>query len=269
MGFPWDYSNFIGLCALLPLIWGLWHSREWFKSRLFISLALAALFQLALTQSGPVLPILRFFVPLFKQITWYYRGAAIDLLFIAVLIAIGYENLIKQSKRIPFFIIALLMVANLTEILYVQSTQVTFKLDPPLSVLTRDIDPPPYPADRPWGRPCLLGYVYGYGNEHPSQVQASLDTGCSIYDQPQPGFYNMHDVRILASSKADGGYYLKEKWPLWPRSDSKEFDKFIHYQQVVPLPLWLQIGNWLSMLIWLLFFISWGIVLWMKKSRRI
>ena len=80
------------------------------------------------------------------------------------------------------------------------------------------------------------------------QLQAKLDPGSSVYEEPQPGFYNMHDVRVLGSSKADGGYYLKEKWPLWPRSDRKELEEFIHYKQVVPLPLWLKAGNGVSML---------------------
>jgi len=268
MGDPWDYSNFIGLCALLPLVWGLWNCRPWVKSRLFICLALAAMYQLALTQGDPVLCTLRFFVPLFKQITWYARGSAIVLLFLAALIAIGYESLIKQSKKIPFYIIAVLMTANLIEIVYVQATQINFKMDPPLVDLMHDINPPPYPADKPWGQ-CLLGYVFGYDHENPAQLQAKLDPGASVYDEPRPGFYNMHDVRVLASAQADGGYYLKEKWPLWPRKDAKALQEFIHYKQVVALPLWLSIGNWVSLFLWFIFFLCWGMIWGMKRPRRI
>lgn len=250
MGGFHEYTNFIGLAAVVPLAWGLWHCRRQFQNRLFITLVLAALVQLAFTQGEDALSALRHFFPLFKQIGWVYRGSAIVLLLAAVLIALGYEAMLSKGKRGILYGVALLMALNIAEIVYAQAGRMDFKTWPAFSEIAKEDPPVPYPADRAW-TPCLLGYVYGYGNERPPVLSAQVEAGSSFYVEPRPGFYNVHDVRVLGSCEADGGRFLNEKWPLWAKDDSpEEFDKFIHYQQVVALPEWLKTGNLISGIAW-------------------
>jgi len=65
----------------------------------------------------------------------------------------------------------------------------------------------------------------------------------------------MHDVRQLACSEANNGLFLEVNWPLWPKTDSEEFTKFINYKQVVPLPWHLNVMNLISMLAWIAYLI--------------
>ncbi len=75
----------------------------------------------------------------------------------------------------------------------------------------------------------------------------------------------MHDPRVLGSSLANKGYFYHHKWPLWPKADSAEFEKFIRYKQVVPLPTYLSITIKLSLICWIIFIAAFFIV-WKKPS---
>jgi len=77
LGFMWDYNNFIGLTALIPLLIGLFKIKTLFKSRAFIALFLAGLFQLTMTRTPYAANFLRFLLPIYKQVAWYWRGSAI------------------------------------------------------------------------------------------------------------------------------------------------------------------------------------------------
>jgi hypothetical protein len=104
---------------------------------------------------------------------------------------------------------------------------------------------------------CNLTHLFGYNNPWPPHF-AIVDAGNNwqggeIFKSPQPGYYNMHDVRLLASAKADDGYYYRHKWPLWPMKDKKELEEFIRLKQVVKIPNHLKWMNRLSLLAWIIF----------------
>ena len=250
--FMWDYTLFIGIFAVIPLIIGMFRAGYLLKSRMFIALVLAVLFQCAMTHTQFMPDFVRHVCPLYKQVTWYWRGFGILLLFIAILVALGYETFLENSRKWMVVLGFSLMLLNLAEICYFNFQVIDFKPDPPLNTIARNLIPLSKPFDQLNYAPYCLGYIFGYGNERPPQL--SVVSG-SIYDQPQQGYYNMHDVRRLGSKEADGGYFMKHQWPLWPRKDSAEFNRFINYKQVVPLPMELRILNKVSLMAWIVYLI--------------
>ncbi len=306
LGFFWDYTNFIGIAAIPFIIIGLARVKPLFKNKIFIALFLASLFQLAMTRTTHASDLLRFLCPLYKQITWYWRGSAILLLFLSVLIAWGYQKVFTSGKKWVVILGVVCIFVNLAEITYVQMKHIDLSaIKPPLSEITHTTDIPPKPFLKNPFAPYCMGYIFGYGNEKPKEISV---TDTSVYDEPVKGdftmhvvrrlaapeanggynpthnrgyifghgkekskeisvtyisvyhapvkrYFNMNDVRRLAAPEANGGYYLNHPWPLWPRKDAQEFEKFINYKQVVTLPAWLKIMNIVSAFAWIIYLI--------------
>ena len=253
LGYFQDYTNFIGIAAIPFIMIGLVRLKPLLKNKIFIALFLASLFQLAMTRTTHASELLRFLCPLYKQISWYWRGSAILLLFLSVLIAQGYQKVFTSKKRWVVVLDIVCIFVNLAEITYVQMKHIDLSAaKPPLSEIMHATNIPPKPFLKHPFAPYCMGYIFGYGNEKPKEISV---TDSSVYDEPVKGYFNMHDVRRLASSEANGGYYLNHPWPLWPRKDVQEFERFINYKQVVTLPAWLKIMNIFSAFAWIIYLI--------------
>ncbi len=261
LGFMWDYNTFIGLCAIVPIVLSF---RRWpnaFRSKAFVALLLAMVFQLAIIRTTHVADFVRSVFPLFKSITWYWRGNAILVLGISVLVAFGYEYLLQHKKKALVVCAVLLMVVNLSEILYANRKMPTPTDEHPISEILTPYMPPAKPLCV--NGPCNLDNIYGYGNTYPSVLSIKK---MDVSDEPVAGYYNMHDVRQLAGPQAKGGYYLTHPWPLWPRADKEEFEKFINYKQVVTIPPYLKLINTASGIGWIIFIVFW--VLTVRRLKR-
>lgn len=257
LAFPWDYSNYIGVGALILLLMGTTQLNKIWSKSIFISLTWAALFQLAMTRTTHAQDLVRSIFPIYKQVTWYWRGSAIVLLLMAVCIAYGCQWLLTNTKKSVVLLGWALMLVIYTDILLVHLTQTKLQSSLPVDKIFTADHPPPVPLQGQYAA-CTLGCIFGYGNEHPPQI--SFQGGS--FDKPSdPVFFNAHDVRRLAMKEADGGYYLMHRWPLWPRKDAQEFQKFINYKQVVPLPASLLILNVIGFSCWVIFILL-GIILW-------
>jgi len=257
MAFPWDYSNYVGMGSLILLFLGATQLKKIWSKAIFISLGLAVIFQCAMTRTTHAQDLVRAVFPIYKQITWYWRGSAIVLLLMAVCIAYGCQWLLTNSKRYLVFLGWVLMLMIYSDILWVHLTQTPLVLNPPINQMVVRNNPPPVPLQGQYAG-CQLGCIFGYGNEHPPQVSFK---GGKFDDPSDTVFFNAHDVRRLAMKEADGGYYLKHSWPLWPKKDAESFQKFINYHQVVPIPESLVIMNAIGSGFWC-FFILLGIIIW-------
>ena len=71
----------------------------------------------------------------------------------------------------------------------------------------------------------------------------------------------MHDIRQLFGPQAKGGFYLKNPWPLWPRTDRADFEKFIRFKQVLSGHEWLTFFNKFSLIVWLIYLICFVLIL--------
>ena len=269
LGFFWDYTMFIGILALPVFLLGLTRAGKFLKSKAFIALFLASVFQFAMTRTTHAVDLVRFFVPIYTQISWYWRGSAILVFFACVFVAMGYEILFKKNHKVLLWGGFLLMVLNLGEMGYTHLKQMDFSMNPPL----RDIFKEYRPLAKPLtinSSPCMIGGIFGYGNECPIQNRAgggepACGLGNSVYAGGDAEHYNMNDVRRLASPEADHAFYMKHDWPLWPKKDKEEFERFINYKQVIQLPMRLRIMNIVSGLAWLGYLAAFGLVLRLRK----
>ena len=265
LGVWWDYSDFIGLTALIPLGLGFFRFKELFRSKAFVGLLLASLFQFGMTRSHYVADALRTILPLYKQITWYWRGTGIVTFFFCVLMASGYQFVLQWRNKFLVFLVLGLMTLNLAEILNVQLKQLDFSPNPPFKDVLDTSNNPKFPKPLVYNNFCCnLSNIYGYLNPYPSQISigASINGGQSIDLSPQEGYYNMHDARRIASSEANHGYFLDHAWPLWPRTDQAEFEKFINYKQIIKLPLYIRIMNKVSMGLWIIYVVAFLWLIW-------
>ncbi len=251
LGYYWDYSNFIGVVALVIILVGLSHIKDIIHKPFIWALAIACWFQVSITQNAQVADHLRAVIPLFKQITWYWRGYAIWLFAAAILIALGFSRLWQSRHQWGVILACVILSASVIELTLTHRLMIN-----PRQVLhggtILDKSPAPeVPLTKEFAS-CYLGYIYGYGNETPSQLSAAIAPGSLLGSHPEhPDFYNMHDVRVLSCDQANKGYYLTHQWPLWPKADKVDFDRFVHFQQVVPLPQPLQWFNYFSLVIWI------------------
>jgi hypothetical protein len=275
LGLPWDYNNFIGLAAILPLLVGLFKIKTLWKHRVFVSLVLASLGHLAVLRTTRAGDLVRMIFPVFQSITWHWRGNAILLFLAAIFVAYGYEQIFRwgSRKRIIVLLGAGLMFLNLGEIIYANHKLFVFPPQPPFNEIMKPYVPPPKnPLISHWA-PCNIDNLFGYGNSCPAQLSITACEGAyewnvSVYLEPQSGFYNMHDVRRLAGPEAKGGYYLKHDWPLWPKADAAEFERFIHYKQVVPIPARLRAMNMISGLSWVAYVVFFlGLVIAGRRKK--
>ena len=158
------------------------------------------------------------------------------------------------------------MFLNLGEVGYAYARQGSHPLLVSSAALKEDLRPVSLPFTTHEDN-CNLSNFFGYGTILP--VQLSYDPKKSVYGESKSGFYNMHDVRQLAGPAANGGYFLKNKWPLWPKGDKEAFEKFIRYKQVVSLPLYLRVINGVSFGAWVLYFAGIAaVIFWMLQNGQ-
>ncbi len=248
LGSFFEYSNFIGMLSLGALMVGVISIKRLMTLRPFVGLLLAALVQLALVRTTHAGDLLRYILPVYKQVTSYWRGSGILLFFLIVILACGYEKMFQQQRKFVHGLAILLMAGTLAELYMAYRPWLNVDPEPPVSQIFKDTNPVPKPMTRHYA-PCILGNLYG--QRFPPQL--SINPVVSVYECKDPNFYNMHDSRRLASSQADGAYYMKHPWPLWPKTDTADFQKFINFKQVIPLPLRLKIMLWVSSIAWFIY----------------
>lgn len=245
----YEFNNFIGTASVVAIAFGLFRIFSVFRTKAGWALFAAGWFQAMLTQRGEIADFIRTIAPIYKQITWYWRGQIIMVLFLCLLIAFGYETMLKSRFKALQTLAVVLMVLTFGQIGMTYNRALNFK-STPLVELARDPDAPPKPFESHYTK-CMLSNIYGYGDDFPAELAYIPNT--SVYESKVENCYNMHDVRRLAGPEANGGRFLKERWPLWPKADTAEFTRFINYQQVVAVPLRLRIMNYISALAWVLY----------------
>jgi len=245
-----EYTNFIGIMAILPLMLGISRIKKLIKSKPFIGLLIASVFQFGLTRSTHVGDLMRFVAPFYQQISFHWRGSATLIFFSIVFIAAGYELCFNSRKRLLIILALLFILCNFFEIFHTYRQTLSISMKPPLSVIFQDARTPTQPLKEHFAD-CNLGSMFGYGNMKPKQLtySPSRPVDASLV----PGYYNMHDIRLLFSDEADNGYYMTHDWPLWPIEDSEEFEKFINYKQVVSIPPRLRQINRVGAIAWIFY----------------
>ncbi len=260
IGGIWEFSNFIGTVALVPVVIGLFQFKKLLKSRIFWTFVFASLVQLAFVRTTHAADLLREVFPFFKSLTHYWRGSATLVLFASIWMAMGYEVFFQGRSKVLVFLGLFLMVFHLTEIYHVYQYRLNMSIDPLHNPSLRDIGKEykhvPAVCEQQYA-PCELCHLFGYEYWGRVPEALSFDPAKSVYDSGQEGYYNMHDIKVLFSKKADHGYFMKHKWPLWPKTDKADFEKFIRYRQVFPIPLHLRIMNIISMGCWVVYACLW------------
>lgn len=269
----WDYCNYMGMLSLIPLGLGLLKIKEFIKSRAIMGIAMACIFQFGLIRTMYVSDMQRFFFPLYNQLTWNWRGSGIQVFFLLLLIACGYEIILKRKGRIFSYLALGLMILTLSDLTLINLTQTDFSVQPKFREI---LESSPKPLSRPLevnNIKCNVGNLFGYHKAYPKNISifgASVHGSSPVYLPERfslaSQFYNMHDVRRLAGPEANNSYYMKHPWPLWPKEDSEQFEKFINYKQVIPLPPYLKILNRISFVAWL-FYLILGVRLFIFKKR--
>ena len=243
----YEFNNFISTVSLVPIAFGLFRIFSIFRTKAAWALFAAGWFQASLTQRGEVADFVRSIAPIYKQITWYWRGQIIMVLFLCLFIAFGYETMLRSRFKILRVLAVVLMLATVGQIGHTYSKALNFK-STPITEIARDPNPPPKPLKNHYTK-CVLSNIYGYGDDFPAELAYTPNS--SVYESKDASCYNMHDVRRLAGPEADGGHFLKERWPLWPKTDSAAFERFINYKQVIAVPFRLRVMNCVSALAWL------------------
>ncbi len=272
LGFMQDYTNFIGLAAIPALLIGIFRSKDLWKNKIFLALVLAAIGHLLFIRTTHVADLVRMIFPVLKSITWHWRGNIVLVFVLCVFIAKGYEFLFKSKHHFIKVLAVLLMLTNMFEIAYAGRNYFTWPLFPAVKEFTQELPQPATPLKEHYTS-CALGCIFGYGNEYPKEIsiKSSWTGGGDVSQEAALGYYNMHDVRKMFGAEGKGGYYLSNSWPLWPKTDAQEFDRYIHFKQVVPVSMRLKVMIFISAFAWLAYLLCW-LCLWndawiMKKIR--
>lgn len=226
-------------------------SKNMGKNKAFYGLLLASVFCLFFIREPVFREAWRNLIPIYKQITWHWRGTAIWVLWGSVLFAMGYAYLFKITKHLFWFkwLLLILMLGYLCQLSFVFSSQ--WQGD---KLNVRELSINPFPFNKPCDystAECKLGYIFGYTNEKPSVM--SSQPQLPLTQVIGSNSINVHDVRVLASNQANNGYYLNNQWPLFDIKDKSILDKFLNYHQVVDLPSWLVVVNTIAPFIWGIF----------------
>ena len=75
--------------------------------------------------------------------------------------------------------------------------------------------------------------------------------GGPVYEED--GTINTVDIRVLFGAAGKGGYFKDHPWPLWPAGDGEQLEKFLNFEQIMPVPLRLQVINSLSAILWVVY----------------
>ncbi len=265
-----DYTNFIGIAAIIPLLLGLFEIKKLLRNKIFLTILLASIGHLLVLRTTHVGDLVRMIMPFFKSITWHWRGNMVLVLLVCIFIACGYTMIFRSKWKYVRYLGIALMFINLGEIVYANRNFITFP-DPPITALLQEFPvPPPKPLQTHYTW-CMLGCIFGYGHEFPEQlsISSNMGGGGTILDNANPEFFNMHDVRKLFGPEANGGYYVTHKWPLWPKKDLAEFEKFINYKQVVPFPPRLKVMIFICVIAWIIYLLCIGFYCALVLRRRV
>ena len=247
-----EITNFIGPASIIAVVIGLTSLGRLMKSKLFVGLLFASFVQICLTRSTHAGDLLRMIAPVYKQITHYWRGSAILVFVMSVLVGIGYEKLLNASRKGLNIFAVILMLVTLGEIFTTYRYRFNLTTNPPLAALFKEENPPSKPMTEHCA-PCNLSNIFGYGHLVPTHLL--IDLSKSFYYSPVPGYYNVLDVRKLFGSSGNNAFYFTHDWPLWPKADSAEFERYINYHQVIEIPRGLRLMNYLSALTWVAYFV--------------
>ena len=257
-----EITNFIGLSSVIAVLIGLTSFGRLLKSRLFVGLLFACLVQTCLTRSTHAGDFLRIIAPVYKQITHYWRGSAIWIFTMVVLVACGYEKMLNHPKKTFNICAVVLMLLTLGEIFFTYRTRLDITTNSPLTKIFQEENPPPKPLTEHYA-PCVLSNIYGYGHAVTPHLLVNLSE--PLYNSPVAGYYNALDVRKIFGPQGNNAYFFDHDWPLWPQCDSAEFNRYINYQQVVELPFRLRFMNDVSGVAWILFLVLWIMVFRMRR----
>ena len=253
LGGSHEYSNFIGLWSLPLAAVGLFRLKDLSGSRAFGGLVIAAMFQLALVRTTHVADLARLLLPVLNSLTWYWRGSINLLLLYVVVVAAGAELLLANRLRVLTLMCFSLVVLNLGELGMVYNRAgvlVVEKLDFLANTMNSEEYFPqpvfPHSSNSIWQMWCwdtLTGYTGGYNH--------SLAQFGPVYEED--GAINMVDIRVLFGAAGKGGYFKDHTWPLWPAGDGEQLVKFLNFEQIMPMPLRLQVINSLSAILWVVY----------------
>ena len=265
LGYFWDYTNFIGIVAAFFIGIGIVLIRKDNLNKALIALLIAALFQLILTRTTHMGDFIRMICPLYKQITWHWRGSAIVIIALAALMARGFQWVMTQRREWIMRGAIVLLAAHLLQIGYVYTYHMKLSVSPAINTLMVNDHPVTKPLTNHYA-PALMGYLFGYGNEHPPQL--SYAHQLPIMTEIKPGFLNMHDIRLLASQRADHGYYLTHQWPLWSVKDKALLERFVNFEQIIEPPMYVQRLIQLSIAAWIVYGASIIMVLFYRRKNK-
>ena len=253
LGGSHEYSNFIGLWSLPLAAVGLFRLKNLFGSRAFGGLVIAAIFQLALVRTTHVADLARLLLPVLNSLTWYWRGSINLLLLYVVVVAAGVELLLANRQRVLTLVCFSLMVLNLGELGMVYNRAGLLVVEKPdfvSNTMNSEVyfSQPVFPhsSNTGWQMWCwdtLTGYQ--------SEFYRSLAHGGPVYEED--GTINMVDIRVLFGAAGKGGYFKDHPWPLWPAGDKEQLVKFLKFEQIMPVPLRLQVINSLSAILWVVY----------------
>ena len=263
-----EYSNFIGLWSLPLAAVGLFRLKNLFGSRAFGGLVIAAIFQLALVRTSHVADLARLLLPVLNSLTWYWRGSINLLLLYVFVVAAGVELLLANRQRVLALVCFSLMALNLGELGMVYNRAgllVAEKPDFVSNTMNSEeyFSQPVFPhsSNSSWQMRCwdtLTGYRAEFYNSwaHGGPVYEEDGTmkrshGGPVYEED--GTINTVDIRVLFGAAGKGGYFKDHPWPLWPAGDGEQLEKFLNFEQIMPVPLRLQVINSLSAILWVVY----------------
>ena len=268
LGSSLEYSNFIGLLSLPLAAVGLFRLKNLSGSRAFGGLVIAAIFQLTLVRTTHVADLARMVLPVLNSLTWYWRGSINLLLLYVVVVAAGVEFLLANRQRVLTLMCFSLLVLNLGEFGMVYNRAGLLVVEKP-DFVTNTMNSEeyfsqpvfPHSSNTEWQMRCwdtLTGYRAEFYNSwaHGGPVYEEDGTtkrshGGPVYEAD--GTLNMVDIRVLFGEAGKGGYFKDQPWPLWPAGDGEQLAKFLNFEQIMPVPLRLQVINSLSAMLWVVY----------------
>jgi len=191
-----EYSNFLGVAAIPAIIFGLFRLRELRSSKPFWSLLIGVLTVLTCMRTTHGGALIRMICPVFNQVTHYWRGSVVMVWVVIILMSLGYEMMFKHQKTFIGFLAVALMCINFWDIFSTYKTRMDFHPEPSLDQMFVDTDPVPVPLETTYA-PCILSNIFGYGIDKPDVLSVNLKN--SVYGSSDSDFFNVHDVRLLAS----------------------------------------------------------------------
>lgn len=249
-----EYTNYVGMITIPILVLGLWNIKNGIirqgGGRALTALLLAAFCQVILTRTTHAVDLLRFFFPFLSQMYNFWRGSIIYTLCYGLLVCCGYQYLLQ--KRPAISLIAVLFVSlHCINVLYVYHHMPNFLSVKSSPFLAVDESPKISMCDQHHLFGCY-DPILGYSNE----FWKTQTVGGSVYGAVESNYYNMNDIKKMFGGNEEKGYFKTAAWPLWPKSDAEDFEKFVHFKQVMPLPAYFRWVGLISSFFWGVYFFA-------------